>query len=153
MSDGAARPAFSGFTQKAARPTRAGIRKILGRARAAWDDLEGHLAQTHHLSGELHWMYGARYGWAVRFRRGGRLVAALYPGRGRLTAQIVLGRAQVEAASAMALPASVAKALAAAKDYPEGRWLFVPVRTLTGARGLRALVALKLSRPRKTRRG
>jgi hypothetical protein len=49
----------------------------------------------------------------------------------------------------MALPASVAKVLAAAKDYPEGRWLFVPVRTLKGARDLRPLIALKLSRPRK----
>jgi hypothetical protein len=150
MSDVAARPAFSGFTDKARRPTQAALRKILARAQAAWDDLEGHLAEAYHFSGQVHWMYGERFGWALRFRRGGRFVTALYPNRGRFTAQVVLGRSQVEAASAMALPASVAKVLAAAKDYPEGRWLFVPVRTLKGARDLRPLIALKLSRPRKT---
>ena len=147
MSDAAARPAFSGFTTKAPRPTKVAFRKILTRARAAWDDIQGHLAESWHLTGKLHWMYGERFGWALRFARGGRFVMALYPNRGRFTAQIVLGRAQVEAASAMALPASVAKVLAAAKDYPEGRWLFIPVKTVKGARELRPLIALKLARP------
>ncbi len=153
MSDVAARPAYSAFTAKTRRPTRAGFRRMLARAQAAWDDLEGHLNQTCHLSGELHWMYGERFGWALRFRRSGRLVTALYPGRGRFTAQIVLGRTQVEAASALALAPSVAKVLVGAKDYPEGRWLFVPVRTLAGARDLRPLIALKLSSARQTGRG
>jgi len=150
MSTPAIRPAFSAFTEKARRPTQAACRKMLARARAAWDDAVGHLAKTYRITGRLHWMYGERYGWALRFARAGRLVTALYPNRGRFTVQIVLGRWQVTAASAMALPASVAKVLAAAKDYPEGRWLFVPVRTLKGARDLRPLIALKLARSRKT---
>lgn len=146
MSSVAARPAFSAFVNKARRPTRAGALRTLGRARGAWDDIEGHLEGTCHLRGQLHFMYGERYGWALRFLRGGRLIRALYPNRGRVTVQIILGRAQVAAASAMALRPSVATVLAAAKDYPEGRWLFIPVRSLKGARELRPLIALKLAR-------
>jgi len=146
MSTGAERPAFSGFVDKTRRPTRAGFLRILARARAAWEDIEGHLAETHHLTGQLHFMYGERFGWALHFRRGGRLITAMYPNRGRVTVQIVLGRSQVAAASAMELAPSVAKVLAAAKDYPEGRWLFIPVTSLKGARELRPLLALKLSR-------
>ena len=116
MSSVAARPAFGGFVDKARRPTRANYLKILARARAAWDDLEAHLAETYRLTGVLHFMYGEWFGWALRFRRGGRFVVALYPNRGRLTAQIVLGRSQVAAASAMDLAPSVTKVLAAAKD-------------------------------------
>jgi len=92
-------------------------------------------------------MYGERYGWALRFRRGGRLVVAMYPSQGRLTVQIVLGRAQVAAASAMQLPASVSRVLEAAKDYPEGRWLFIPVRSRKSAADLLVLISLKMSRP------
>jgi hypothetical protein len=43
--------------------------------------------------------------------------------------------------------------LGAAKDYPEGRWLFIPVRSRKSAQELRSLIALKMSRPRNIRTG
>ena len=46
----------------------------------------------------------------------------------------------------MHLEPNIAKVLRAAKDYPEGRWLFVPVKTRKSARELRDLIALKFSR-------
>jgi hypothetical protein len=149
VGSAAARPAHGWFVERAREPTRAGVRRILAGAREAWEDLEHHLAESYRLTGSFHFMYGARYGWALRFRRGGRLVVAMYPNRGRFTAQVVLGRAQVEAASSMRLPRSVAAALRAATDYPEGRWLFIPVRSRKGAAELRPLLALKLSRPQR----
>jgi len=147
MSSMAVRAPFSFFTDRMHEPSRAGIRKALAGARVAWDDVEAYLAKTYGLKGSLHFMYGERYGWALRFRRGERLVLAMYPNDGRLTVQVILGRAQVAAATAMRLPARVSRALKAAKDYPEGRWLFVPVESLEDARELRPLVALKTSRP------
>jgi hypothetical protein len=91
-------------------------------------------------------MYGKRYGWALRFEQGWRFALAVYPNRGHLTVQIILTRAQVAAASAMNLPSSVERVLQAATDYPEGRWLFVPVSTRKGVEELEPLIALKLSR-------
>jgi hypothetical protein len=112
--------------------------------------LQAHLAETYGLEGSFHFMYGEKYGWALRFRRGDRLVLAMYPNRGHLTVQIILGRAQVVAATAMRLPSRVSTVLKAARDYPEGRWLFIPVRSRQSAQELRALIALKTAR-RRTR--
>ena len=145
------RAPFSCFGDRAREPDRASVRKALAGARAAWDDLEAHMEETYKLKGEFHFMYGERYGWALRFHRGGRLVTAMYPNMGHLTVQIILGRAQIEEAAAMALPRRIGKVLEAAKDYPEGRWLFVPVDSVSGAKELRSLVALKMSRPRNRR--
>jgi hypothetical protein len=147
----AARPPHSAFADRACEPSPASVRGVLGRASAAWDDLEAHLSTTYRLKASLHFMYGPKYGWALRFRQGDRLVAATYPNQGHFTLQVILGRAQVDAAFAMALPPSVSKALEAAKPYPEGRWLFMPVRSVKGARGLRELIALKVAGLRRTR--
>ena len=140
------REPFSCFLEREQEPSSDSVRKALGKACPAWDELQGHLREAYGLTGTLHFMYGQRYGWALRFRRGEKLIVALYPNVGRLTVQIVLGRAQVARASAMHLEPNIAKVLRAAKDYPEGRWSFVPVKTRKSARELRDLIALKFSR-------
>ncbi len=138
---------FSFFVERSVRPGPSDFRKVLGRASAAWDDLETMLRGGFGLKARIHFMYGGRYGWALRFERHGRLVAAMYANRGRLNVQMILNRAQVNAALAMGLPAHVAGALKAAKDYPEGRWLFIPVRSRREARDLQSIVSLKVSLP------
>jgi hypothetical protein len=120
---------------------------VLARASTAWDDLVAHVADTYGFKSVFHFMYGERYGWALRFDRGGRLVLAMYPDRSRLTVQVILNRAQVEAAEALRLPARVVAALRAAKPYPRERWLFISVTSRAGARELRVLIALKARWP------
>ena len=147
MSNVAVRAPFSCFVDCTREPGRASVRKALAEARAAWDDLEAHLAETYRLKSSFHFMYGERYGWALRFHRSGRLVLAMYPNHGHLTVQIILGRTQVAMATAMTLSPRIVRVLEAAKDYPEGRWLFIPVRSGKSAKELRSLIALKISRP------
>ena len=145
------REPFSCYVDRKHEPSSGRVRKALGKACAAWGELEGHLNEVYGLKGSFHFMYGQRYGWALRFRRGGKLILAVYPNQGHLTVQVVLGRAQVAMATAMHLSSNIAKVLRAARDYPEGRWLFVPVRSRQSAREMRGLIALKLSRPSRRR--
>ncbi len=151
MDNARVREPFGCFIDRTQEPGNAMLRAVLARASAAWDDLETHLAGAYGLEGSLHFMYGKRYGWALRFERGGRLLLAMYPNRGHLTVQIILGRAQVAVADAMSLPSSLRHVLDAATDYPEGRWLFVPVKTRKDAQDVKALIALKLMPPRRGR--
>lgn len=137
------RPPFSAFFDREDAPSPASMRKVLGRASAAWDDLVAHLADTYGFKGASRYMYGDRYGWALRFDHAGRLILAMYPNRGRLTVQIILNRAQVNAAEAMRLPARVVAALKAAKPYPRERWLFIPVTSRASVRELHTVIALK----------
>jgi hypothetical protein len=148
MGNATERAPFSCFLDRTHEPSRASVRKVLARALPAWDDLEAHLAETYGLKGSLHFMYGERYGWALRFYRSSRLILAMYPNRSHLTVQVILGRAQIAVATAMALPPFIVNVLEAAKDYPEGKWLFIPVRSVKSARELRDLIALKISRPK-----
>jgi hypothetical protein len=141
------REPYSCFVERGREPSCEEVRKALGKACPAWDELERHLAEVYGLKGSFHFMYGQRYGWALRFERGGKLALAMYPNGGHLTVQVVLGRAHVAQAMTMRLPLRVSKALKAAKDYPEGRWLFVPVSSRQGAREMRNLIALKLAGP------
>jgi hypothetical protein len=143
----AVRSPFSFFVERKVRPGLAGYRNVLGRAGVAWDDVATMLTETFGLKPKIHFMYGARYGWALRFERSRRLVAAMYPNRGRLYVQIILNRVQVTTAMAMSLPRHVAMALDVARDYPEGRWLFIPVRSRKQARELHSIMALKMSAP------
>jgi len=151
MKTEALRKAFSCFVDREQEPSPGAVREALGRACAAWDELETHLADLYGLKGSLHFMYGARYGWALRFRRGAKLIVAMYPNHAHLTVQVVLGRAQVAMAAAMHLSSDILKVLRAAKDYPEGRWLFVPLSSLKSAQEMKHLIALKVSRAARGR--
>lgn len=151
MGNGVLRTAFSFFVDRTQEPSHRSVSQVLGQARPAWHDLETHLAESYGLKGSLYFMYGAKYGWALRFRRGGRTIVGMYSNRGFLTVQIILGRAQVAAAKAIGLPARVSKVLEAAKNYPEGRWLFIPVKSRKAARELTVLIGLKLPRPKSIR--
>ncbi len=135
------------FVDRKHEPTSTSIRTALGKAATAWDDLVTHVADTYALTASLRFMYGSRYGWALRFEQRGRLALAVYPNHGYLTLQVILNQAQVAVAHSMKLAPVVVRALASATDYPEGRWLFVPVKSRKAAEELRSLIALKLGRP------
>ena len=98
---------------------------MLGTARPLWERLTG-LAERLKTKSDLK-MYGPSYGWMVCFRRAGRLLFSLYPARDALIAQIVLHQNQVDAAAGVELQPATRAIMKAAKQYPEGRWLFIPV--------------------------
>ncbi len=151
MDSKSERAPFSFFVDRLRKPSDASIRKVLLRASGAWNYLLKLMLESYGLKGSMHFMYGQRYGWALRFQQGSRFLLALYPNQNCLTVQIVLGPAQVIAASTMGLPPRVLAVLEAAKKYPEGRWLFIPVKSIANARQLRSLIALKISHHRFNR--
>jgi len=128
------RAELSAFVDKAHPPTDETIAATLATAAAAWTRLQTHLLSARGVQGSLHYMYGRKYGWAMRFQRTGRTVAVLYPNARRVTLQVVLTGEQAAAARAAALPIDVLEALDAAREYPEGFWVYLPVRR-DGRRG------------------
>jgi hypothetical protein len=110
-----------------------------------------HAAEVYGLRAGWHFMYGRNYGWALRFQRGDRLVLAMYPNKNRFTVQIILSQAQVKTALAMGLAPRIMQVLRAATKYPEGRWLFIPVKSPAGVRDLWSVIKLKIARPKSRR--
>ncbi len=133
----------SAFADKQHAPTAAEILDVLGPLAEAWSAFGRHVHAAYRVQEDLKFMYGQKYGWALRFRRGGRLLTAAYPASGAFVVQVILGGAALEQAQRSELGSHARQAIEAAHPYPEGRWLFVRVESQTDSADARRLVALK----------
>jgi len=96
--------------------------------RPLWERLTQFIEENYRVKRDFAF-YGKNYGWALRFRSGGRALAAFYPGTGSFTVQVIIGQAQLEEASQLRLGAKVRGILRNARAFTEGRWLFIPVES------------------------
>jgi hypothetical protein len=124
------------FTDKQKPPQPDEINKAIGACLPLWDEMLVHLRETYRLREELKFLYGKNCGWGFRFQVKSKLLACLYPARGRFTVQVILNPAEVEAALAMNLEEAVTQAIEAATPYPEGRWLFISVESQDSLRDI-----------------
>ncbi len=133
----------SAFADKRREPSATEILDVLGPAADAWGAFGQHVREAYPVKEDLKFMYGEKYGWALRFRRGDRLLTALYPASGAFVVQVILGGPALEQVERSDLGMNARHALEAAHPYAEGKWLFVRVESQTDAENARHLVALK----------
>ena len=140
------------FTDKAAPPSDDAIQAALGPAQPLWYELIAALQEGYVCGQELKYLYGKKYGWALRFRSRAKLLINLYPAEGHLVAQVNLDPGAVECALTLGLGALAGEAIARAHPYPEGRWVFVPVRSAEDFDDVLRMVALRAEDQRIPRR-
>jgi hypothetical protein len=85
-----------------------------------------------------------RTGWELRYRRAGRPLITVTPTGDAFTACVVLGAAATAEAEALPLGPEARRILDGARRYPDGTWLFIPVRNAGDLADVRALLELKL---------
>lgn len=130
------------FTDKRHPPSSKEIESGVGSCRDVWRDLNLTIRQGYGSASELKY-YGKNYGWALRYRKGSKALVSLYPGVGSFTAQIILSESQVERARTTKLGKRVLGSIEAAHPFPEGRWLFLPVKTARDLQDVKKLLAIK----------
>jgi Protein of unknown function (DUF3788) len=135
------------FTERNREPTQTQVVQALGASVQLWQALIQHIRATYDGQEDFKFCYGKQYGWALRFRVKGGLLTALYPNRNSFTAQVILSRSALRQAQTLKLGNGVRQAIAKAKPYPEGKWLFVPVRSEQDFRDVRHLLELKAGLP------
>jgi len=135
------------FVDNEHQPTMREILASIGAKRKSWERLAQFIAENCRIKSDFAF-YGNNYGWALRFRKGGKALLSMYPGKGTYTVQIVLAPALVEEASNLQLGKNVRKILGSARQFPEGRWLFIRVESEQDIRDVEQLLALK-ARPLK----
>lgn len=131
------------FTEKFHQPTMDEVQAVIGPQLATWHALIAFIRESYPADEDFTFLYGKTYGWALRFRLRGKLLTSLYPAVGGFTVQINLSPAAVEQAQQMGLGESVQQAIARAKPYPEGRWLFIPVTSAADLHAVQQLLALR----------
>ena len=137
-----------GFVDKNHKPTMREIRNSLGSKRELWDALIRFVEENHRVKSDFAF-YGVNYGWAMRFRKGGKALLSLYPGKDSFVAQIVLGEAPARKASHLALGGNVRRVLENVRPLADGRWLFIRVNSRKDVRDCRNLLVLKSESAKK----
>jgi hypothetical protein len=133
------------FVDRNHRPTMQEIVAIVGPKRSLWNELSQFILDNYDLRGDLAF-YGKNYGWALRYRKGGKALVSMYPGNDSLIVQIVLAEAQARKASEVDLGANTRKVLEEAHKFPEGRWLFIKVESAKDVDDVKRLMLIKSPR-------
>lgn len=131
------------FTNKNHKPTNTEVFGAIGSMLPVWQVLVKFIRENYAVQEDFKFLYGKKYGWALRFRINGKLLTSLYPTQNGFTAQVNLSPAAVKQAQSMKLGKNVQQAIAKAHPYPEGRWLFVPVESRNDVRDIQHLLTLR----------
>ncbi len=141
------------FADKTHVPAQTEITTAVGPMWKLWLALLQHIRISGPVEEELKFMYGQKYGWALRCRRKGTLLTALYPTQNGFTVQIILNPAAMEEVQQLKFGNNVQQAVARAHPYPEGRWLFVPIECEKDLADVQRLFALKEGKARRAKAG
>ena len=133
------------FVDKKHRPTTKEMLASVGTKRRLWERLAHFVADNFRAKDDMAF-YGKNYGWAVRYRTGGKALLSMYPADGNFSVQIVLSRAAAKEAGSLKLGKNVKNVLESAHEFPEGRWLFIRMESEQDLDDVRQLLLLK-SRP------
>ena len=131
------------FTDKSSQPTDAQVRDAVGAKLPLWQELIRAIRERYSVQEDFKFLYGKKYGWALRFRIKGQLLVSLFPTQGGFTTQVNLSPDAIEKAIAMKMSKNVQQAIARAHPYPEGRWLFIPVETEEDLNDVQRLVEMR----------
>ena len=132
------------FRHSNRQPTQAEIRSALGPRYPLWEKLTRFIENNYQIKGEFSTWGPAEVGWGLRYRRKGKALVALYPGKDNIIAQVVLGKAQAEQAFNLELGEKVSKLLQEAPQLRDGRWLSIPVLHEADAADVEKLLLVKM---------
>ncbi len=130
------------FLDKDHSPTRKEMDRAMGAKAGLFRMLWDFMKQAYGMEGE--WSYGGKnYGWNVWYRKSGKTLVNLFPQKGYLVAQVVLGKEQVEKAADLPLGKTVRAVFDRAPQFHDGRWLYIPVKTKRDTKDVQTLILTK----------
>jgi len=136
------------FVDKKHQPSEAEIQQVMGSKLTVWQELVQFLREHYPSDEDFKFLYGKKYGWALRFRKRGQLLTSLYPTAGGFTVQINLGPDALEQTGDLQLGENVRTVIEKATLFSEGKWLFIPVQSVEDVRDIQQLLALRVETKR-----
>ncbi len=115
----------------------------MGPSNSNWNSMLGEIRKSSKVQQDFKFMYGKKYGWALRFRLSGKLLTSLYPNVNYFVAQVILSAHQLLEIKDVEVHENTRRAIEGANLYPEGKWLFIPVKTAADLRDVKQLLKLK----------
>lgn len=133
---------ISYFSEKSIQPLINEIESVLGESLPLWKRLTQFIDQQYQIPADL--SYGGRnYGWNFWYRKSGKSLISLYPQEGQFTAQVILGKSELEKAFGLILGENVGKMVRETPMLHDGKWLFVPVKSEIEENDIEQLLLIK----------
>ena len=136
------------FVNHSHQPSTEELRLALDSVYPLWERLNHFIETNYQTESEWSTWGPAKYGWGLRHRRKGKALVALYPQKGIIIAQVVLGKSQVKQAMSLKLGEKVSELLREAPQLRDGRWLSIPILNDIDAEDVEQLLLVKM-RPKE----
>ena len=134
--------AIGTFLDKEHQPTLTEVNNALGSKHLLWEKLTQFISDNYPIPGE--WNFGGKkYGWNLWYRKSGKTLVTLFPGKEDFVAQIVLGKNEVEKALGLKLGKNIGTVLNETPQLHDGRWLFIHVKTEKDVKDVEQLLQVK----------
>ena len=124
---------------------------IGGQAGEAWLEVNQFIKEHYDIEPEMTFG-GAKHGWEIRYRKGGRTLCSITPEKGAVKTLIVLGREEAEKAlsAKSELSPKTNKIIEDAKQLHDERWLWFRLTEPNDAKDTKKLLQIK-RKPKKTK--
>ena len=132
------------FFDCAHRPSPEEIQQALGECYPLWIKLTQFIAVNYQIEGEWSSFGPAGFGCGFRYKRKDKALIALYPQKDQIMAQVVLGKEQVKQALSLELGKKVREIIINTSQGHDGRWLSIPVLSLSDAEAVEKLMLVKM---------
>lgn len=137
--------ALSAFADKSNPPGDEELKTTLGKAFAAWQQLQERVAECLGPVA-VEWGYASKStGWGLRLKQPKRTILYMTPCKGHFLVSFALGEKAVAAAHAAKLPRKILDAIDEAPKYAEGRGVRFEVRNAREVSSLIALAEIKMA--------
>jgi hypothetical protein len=130
-------------------PSEKDIIRFIGHKSAvlAWNNLEGYLSSHYSLHAKELQFGGQKYGWSLRYRRGGKTLCTLHPEEGGFTVLIVFGKKEVEQFNIHQNEFSreLVTLFQETKQLHDGKWLWIRIRNSDLLDDIKQMLSFKRS--------
>lgn len=132
------------FTDKTRKPGENEINETLGKTLKLWKDIHDYIGRNYDFIPETVF-FTKNYGWTVRYRRNGKTLCYLFPGKGTMTALIVLGAKETEKVYLMKerLNKKIMQTVENTEPLHDGRWTWFEINNGEDISSIKILLTAK----------
>lgn len=123
-------------------PTEKDFLALIGPKAELWSEIRTYLASHYDHKPELS-VGKKEYDWTIRYRKSGKRLVTLMPEQGGFCVLIVLGKEEIEKVGHAKLNKHVKDIFENAKQYHDGRWLWIRTKTKSDLASITALLRVK----------
>ena len=130
------------MNNKPVKPTEKTILELVGTKAVLWSDFRKYLS-TYYDHVPILSIGKREYDWTIRYRKSGKTLVTLIPEKNGFCVLVVLGKEEVAKAKLLALNPFLKNIFETAKQYHDGRWLWIRPNNKKDIESVKTLLSIK----------